>query len=150
MDKKTLTKIKKTTEELFKKISIAVEAEVLENESGVKVEIETEDSALLIGYHGETLKSIEHLLRQLTQKASDEFFRLSIDISGYRAKEDFKLSEIARKVARRVENSGRPEELEPMDANKRRLVHLAMRSVSGVVAESIGDELERRILIRPK
>lgn len=150
MDKKILTKIEKIIKDFFKKAKIEAEIDVSKNESEIKVNLDSPDSALLIGYHGETLKSIEHLLRQLVRKNSTEFIRLNLDISGYREKENFKLEEISRKVARRVRNSGRAEELELMDANRRRLVHLAIRGISGVVSESIGEGLQRRVLIRPK
>lgn len=149
-NKTKLAKIKKITTDFFKKLSLEADFEISEEETAVKINLSSSESALLIGYHGETLRAIEYTLRQIVNKKLNEYTFLSLDINNYREREELKLRERARKVGRRVANSGRAEEMEVMNAGRRRLVHLEIKTIPGIESESIGEGMERRVLIKPK
>lgn len=124
--------------------------EIETNEGGRRINIETEMSGLLIGRQGETLAALEHVLRLILVKELEEFVPLHLDVSGYRASLEQGIEALAKEAAERVKQLDRIEELRPMKAYERRLVHLALSDIDGIEAISEGEEPYRRIVIRPK
>ena len=60
---------------------------------------------------------------------------------------EFKLS--ARAAVAKVRNTRRAEALAPMSPYERRVVHMELASYSDVITESIGQEPQRRIVVKP-
>jgi len=152
MAKKHVEKIKQTASELLNKAG--VRHTLLAEEVGgvVKINIDSEDSALLIGYRGETLSSLEHIIKLISQKEiyDDEFPKLVLDIGGYRSEQDARLKEMVESLAERVLESKQPEVMRPMNAYERRIAHIALRDNDTLIAESVGEEPNRRIIIKIK
>lgn len=120
-----------------------------EDLGGPVFEIEGEDSGLLIGRRGETLRSLQFLVKFIVSKRLQFRAALSIDVEGYQARRYNSLSNLARRVAQRVLSSGKSITLEPMPANERRIVHVTLAEHSGVTTESIGIGEERQVMIQP-
>ena len=107
-----------------------------------------DDLALLIGRHGQTLDSIQELMRTVVARKLDERCQVVVDVGGYRRRREERLAAKAKEVAQRVLRSGREEELEPMSAFERKIVHDAVAMVSGVESGSKGEDPERRVVVR--
>jgi len=73
-----------------------------------------------------------------------------VDVEGYRRRQRSRLVAHARDVAQRVKRTGREDELEPMTAFERKIVHDAVATVVGVETISRGEDPERRVVVRPK
>ena len=73
-----------------------------------------------------------------------------IDVEGYQDRRMAALNNLAARVAQRVIRSQRPISLEPMPANERRIVHMALSENDLVITESEGDGLERRVVVQLK
>ena len=112
-------------------------------------EIEGDDAGLLIGRKGETLKTLQFLVRYVVSHQLDERVNLMIDVEGYQQRRHQSLENMARRVARRVSDTGRSITLEPMPANERRIVHLALSDHPGVTTESSGFGESRQVTIEP-
>ncbi len=112
-------------------------------------EIEGDDAGLLIGRKGETLKTLQFLVRYVVSHKLDERVNLMIDVEGYQQRRHQSLENMARRVARRVSDTGRSITLEPMPANERRIVHLALSDDPGVTTESSGFGESRQVTIEP-
>jgi spoIIIJ-associated protein len=54
---------------------------------------------------------------------------------------------IADRAARRVSETGKMLQLEPMPALERRWIHLALRGNPDVTTQSIGEEPNRRVVV---
>jgi spoIIIJ-associated protein len=108
-----------------------------------------EDMALLIGRHGQTLEAIQELTRMIVSRRLDERIRVIVDVEDYRKRQEAELEERAREIAERVAASGAEEELEPMNAYERKLVHDVVASVEGVESISRGEAPERYVVIQP-
>lgn len=120
----------------------------VENDS-ILVEIQSSEAARLIGNKGEVLDAFEHLLRSLLNKQAGEFVSVRVDIEGYRKRRMEYLSGLVRNISVRVAKSGKHEALNPMNASERRLVHMIVQEMEGVVSESIGERSERQVVIKP-
>src|SRR5690554_185045 len=71
------------------------------------ITVPTEDSGLLIGFHGETLSALQRLTRVVFQEELADK-RLVINVNNYREQRADKLREIAFRAAQRVLETGRP------------------------------------------
>ena len=120
------------------------------NNSRVSFEIEGEDSALLIGKRGETLQSIQFLVRMITSKQLGRKSNIQIDIEDYRRRRVRTLRNIARNLAKEVVDSGEERTLEPMSPVDRRIIHVALSKNSQITTESEGKGRDRFVVIKPK
>ena len=116
---------------------------------GPVFEIEGDDSGLIIGRKGETLRSLQFLTRFIVGRQTGERANLTVDVEGYDERRRQSLSNLANRVAERVVKTGRSIELEPMSARERRLVHVALSENSSVYTESSGDGRDRRVVVIP-
>ena len=123
-----------------------------ENEEvgGPLFEIEGDDSGLLIGRKGETLRSLQFMVRFLVSRKTGERANLSVDVEGYDDRRRQSLSSLANRVAQRVVKTGRSIELEPMNPRERRLVHITLSENGDVYTESSGTGEGRRVVILPR
>ncbi|MBI4299262.1 MAG: protein jag [Chloroflexi bacterium] len=117
---------------------------------GPLFDIEGEDSALLIGRRGETLRSLQYLVNLIVSRRLDGFTKISIDVEGYRERRYKALRTLAIRVAERVEATGQSITLEPMPSNERREVHLALESHPKVTTQSAGQGDGRKVTIQLK
>lgn len=144
--------IKKTAEEFFSKTTFESEIEVLpEEDQTVPINLKIEEPQILIGEGGQTLNEIQHLLKAILRKkiASEEMFYINLDINNYKKKKTEYLKETARLAADDVSLSKKEKTLAPMPAYERRIIHLELANRSDVVSESIGEEPERMVIIKP-
>ena len=150
VNEQNLEIIKKTAEEFFKKICFEAEIEVkpLPNEETVSIDLEMEEPQILIGERGQTLAEIQHLLKAMLRRKIAEQFYINVDINDYKRKKTEYLKEMARSVADEVALSKKERILEPMPAYERRIIHLELAEREDIVSESIGQEPERRVVIR--
>ena len=110
-------------------------------------EIEGDDAGLLIGRKGETLKTLQFLVRYIVSQRLDDRVNLMIDVEGYQERRHQSLANMARRVARRVTDTGKPITLEPMPPNERRIVHLTLSDHPRVTTESTGMGSSRQVVI---
>jgi spoIIIJ-associated protein len=109
-----------------------------------------EGIGLLIGRHGQTLDSLQELMRSAVQRQTLSPCRVMVDIEDYRKRRRSQLAERARATAAKVRRTGRPERLEPMNSYERKIIHDTASEVGGVETTSEGEDPERFVVIRKK
>ena len=117
-------------------------------EDTVELDIEGEDSGLLIGRRGETLRALQFIVNLLVGRRAEG--RVILDVEGYRERRYSALRSLAARVAERVAATGRSITLEPMAANERRAIHMALAENPRVTTESTGVGDSRKITILPQ
>jgi spoIIIJ-associated protein len=142
--------IKTKTEEILVLLGVAGQVAVTEKEGIFEVKIETVESGILIGYHGETLAALQLLLGQMIQRQLGEWVRVTVDVGDYRVRREATVREMTMKVAQQVEATGQAYALPPMPPNERRVAHLALTEHPRVQTASEGEGGWRRVVIRPK
>ncbi|PKO06631.1 MAG: protein jag [Chloroflexi bacterium HGW-Chloroflexi-3] len=113
----------------------------------VQVEIMGRDLSILIGRRSETLNSLQYISSLIVAKEHGEWVPLMIDVQGYRERRERQLKVLARRMAEQVVHTGRRQNLEPMPANERRVIHLELRNHEFVTTESVGEEPNRKVTI---
>src|SRR3989344_3174004 len=104
-----------------------------------QVNITTSDPAILIGYHGDTISSLQLLLAQHLHSQTQEWTSISINVNDYRQRREQALQAMADTVVARVVATGQPEALPPLPANERRIIHVYLTDHPQVVTESQGE-----------
>ena len=120
-----------------------------EEEMESLLELIGDDSGLLIGRKGETLRALQFLTNVLVSNQTGAKSRVSIDVEGYEDRRNQSLINLANRVAQRVTKTGRDIELEPMNPRERRVVHMALAENTSVETESSGSGFDRRVVISP-
>ena len=150
ISQESLDKIKQITKEFFKKTSLDVEVYFLPiQDNTLSIEIKTSEPQILIGERGQTLADLQHILRTILRRTTEELPYIDIDVNDYKKKKIEYLKELAVFTADEVALSKKEKELSPMRAFERRIIHLELAERTDVVTESTGEEPERKIVIKP-
>ncbi len=150
----TLRVARETVSELLEKMHVfaQVTSTFSENtdengEQAVLVEVTGDDLSILIGRKTETLNSIQYVASLIIGKRLEKWIPLTIDVEGYRGRRERQLIQLATRMAEQAIATGRRQVLEPMPANERRIIHLALRDHPQVITESSGEEPNRKLTI---
>jgi len=114
------------------------------------LDIEGQDLGALIGRRGETLASIQYLVRLMVNQRIRQWKNIVVDVEKYKERRVTQLTQLAQRMANQVVESGRAVALEPMPANERRIVHLALRDHPQVYTQSSGEDERRKVNIVPR
>lgn len=118
-----------------------------ETDSAIYLNLVGGDLGSLIGRQGETLASIQYLVRLMVNQKLHRWTNIVVDVDGYKDRRAERLAQMALRMADQVVETGRPVALEPMPANERRIIHIALRNHPSVYTESIGEDTRRKIQI---
>ena len=121
-----------------------------DEENGPAVDIQGEDSGLLIGKQGETLGSLQFLVNLLLNSVQRNHPLVVVDVEGYKERRARALESMASRVAARVVANGRSVEMEPMSPAARRVVHMSLAEHPSVTTESAGEGNQRRVTVMPR
>jgi spoIIIJ-associated protein len=137
-------------ERITRELGVPCAVSVEEREDEVLVTCDGGDLGLLIGKHGQTIDAIQYLVNAIVLRAyPDDRRDVVVDAAGYRARRTATLESLALRTADAVRASGQPEELEPMTAVERKIVHLCLKEVDGVETASDGTEPNRYVVVLP-
>ena len=143
--------VKQTTEELLKRLGVLGEVTVDVDETGAyRVHIETEETGLLIGFHGKTLESFQIILGLLVSKVLGSWVKVYVNVGDYREKREEALMLMAQHAAQRALSAGRPIEIPHLSPSERRVIHLTLAGDERVETESVGEGNSRMLLVKPK
>lgn len=110
-------------------------------------DVEGEDLGLLIGRRGNTLYSLQYLVNVIVSQRFKQGAPFTVDVEGYRRRREESLCDLAFRMAERVRRTGRAVTLEPMPANERRIIHLALSKDPTVGTASVGEGETRKVAI---
>lgn len=119
------------------------------NVSSIGLDILGEDLGILIGRRGQTIVSLQHIVRLILTNRMHSRLPIVIDVEGYKQRRCQGLRTLAMKLADQVRVRRVPFTMEPMPAFERRIVHLALAEHPDVVTESVGEGDARKIVISP-
>ena len=113
--------------------------------------VDSEDGAAprrLVGPGGNVLDALQELTRLAVQAETGERSRLMLDVAGYRADRRAALVKTAQEAIAQVRESGERQELEPVTAFERKVVHDEVLA-AGLSSESDGVEPRRHVVVLP-
>jgi len=136
------------------KMGLDCTVDLMENDpedppTDVRIEVTGRDSDRLIGKKGQTLAAMQFLTNRAINRPSLQRRHILIDADGYRARRENALSTMAQRLGKQAVEEGKVITFEPMSAQDRRVVHLALAKFPGVVTQSEGKGATRRVQILP-
>jgi spoIIIJ-associated protein len=144
-----ITYAKKYLEDLLS--FFGLNTEVHATHDGEVIQLNVPSSAMngfLIGQHGDTMRSLQFLTSSALKNNQHEFWRVNVDIAGYKEQRARRLEEQAQAWVDKVKSSGEPMDLKPMNAADRRIIH-KLADEFGLTTESVGEGRDRHVVLKP-
>ncbi len=150
MDKLDL--IKKETEELISKIVDNFSVEIKEVEGVYNINIHSKNEAsVIIGRHGETIRSIQKLLEVILYKKLQESVEILVNVNDFREKQKEKLEVLANEYGEKVRTTNESMVLRNLSAYERKIIHeYISNNFSDLKSYSIGEGRDRKLVIEIK
>ena len=151
MENKNLEIIKEEAEKLLKLVKIEAGVEIkVDEEDVIHLSLQTEEAGIIIGYHGQTLSSLQLLFNLIIYKKLGQWSKIIFDVGDWRERREEYLKKMALNIAQRVEANGEPVACPYLTAAERRIIHLALQDNTKVITESQGEGENRRLFVKIK
>jgi spoIIIJ-associated protein len=138
-------------ETLIKHLGITADVQVVEGSDGnqpITLNIQGDDLGVLIGRRGQALSSLQYVVKLIIAEKFKLWAQITVDIEGYKKRRYEALKNLALRVADQVKTSKRSMNLEPMPADERRIIHLALADNPDVSTHSIDYGERRKVVIQ--
>ena len=154
MNETNLKLIQETVEEILTKGGFTVKTEIFTNledgEENVICNVLTgEDSNFLIGQYGMNLQALQHIIRLIVRRKTDDKIKFVLDVNSYRQQKNEAVVELAKAAVGQALSENRAVVMRPMSAYERRLVHMELSKDNRVMTESIGEGEARKVVVKP-
>jgi len=154
MDKKEIKIINDITEKLLKLLDVEGDFEIIESKDdeseSVEIILNTKDTGVVIGYHGDTLEGLQLVLSLCVARNLGRFVRISIDVGDYKKNRSEWLKTLAMETKERVLTEGREMAVPELKSWERRIVHLILEKDNEVMSESRGEGRDRVLVVSPR
>lgn len=120
-----------------------------DDDQEIRLEITGDDAGRIIGKKGQVLGALQFLTNRVLNRPGEERRYVNVDAEGYRSRRDNSLAAMAKRLGKQAMTDGKIITFEPMPPRDRRVVHLALAKLEGVVTRSEGDGDSRRVQIIP-
>jgi spoIIIJ-associated protein len=139
----------KYLEDLLSFFGLNIQVEATHDDDVIQLNVpSTAMNGFLIGQHGDTMRSLQYLVSTALKNQGHEYWRVNVDIAGYKQQRADRLSERAEAWLKKVKDSGEPMELQPMNAADRRVIH-KLADDNGLTTESVGEGRDRHVVLKP-
>ena len=142
--------LEKFLRDIAEQMGVDLDFSVKAGDELVFVEITGKDTGTIIGKRGATLDAVQCLASYVVNKDSDKYIRVILDAENYRAKREKTLVNLANRLAGKVERTGRPTTLEPMNPYERKVIHCTLQNHPSVKTRSEGKDPYRKVIIETK
>ena len=139
---------KDVLKELLTSLDINANIETMIREGKIKYQLHSKNNSLLIGKNGHILDSIQTYVRQAIFTAVDIYINVSVDVEGYKEKQNYFLEKKVKKIAKDVLKTKVDVKLDPMNSYERKIVHEALQNFKNITTESEGVDPNRCVVIR--
>lgn len=145
---------KKLFSQILDQIGLEAEISVKEKDKTIDVSVSGDNLGALIGYHGETLASLQLLITLMVNKTlkNEDWQRITVDIGNWRAERRGALKEIVERSIDQLEATNQEKiGLPPTSAAERREIHVIIsEEFQNYESFSEGEEPDRRVFLRKK
>lgn len=142
--------IKEYLTKLTKDMGLDVTFESKIREQQITIKMYSDNNKILIGRNGQTLQALTTVVKQVVYNEINSYPYLILDVENYKEKQVKYLERLAKNIAKEVSLSKEPVELENMNSYERRVIHNILSDNSKVYTESVGEEPNRHVVIKPK
>jgi spoIIIJ-associated protein len=132
-------------------VKAEVELKIRERTDEAVLEIQAENSGLLIGRKGQTLEALQYMVSRITgERGATEGPHVVVDIENYRERRRKSLEDMALRLGEKAKRQRKTVTVDALSAADRRIVHAALQDDPWVTTKSLGQGSYRRLLIIPE
>lgn len=142
--------IKEAISEITKKMNVESNLEVRRRENAISITIFSDNNSILIGKNGKNVAALQLLIRQMVNSKLSSPLSIIIDVGNYKEKRVKSIEHLAKKLAREAYKTKTEVTMDSMNSYERRIVHSALADDKYVYTESIGEEPNRKVVIKLK
>jgi len=128
-------------------MKVAIDVKVDEAAETVDINLTGDDMGLLIGKRGQTLDSLQYIVRLVINKEFGGYLKVKLDTENYRERRKETLESLAKNIAYKVKRTRRSVTLEPMNPYERRIIHSSLQDDKYVSTRSEGEEPYRHVVV---
>jgi spoIIIJ-associated protein len=145
-----ITLVTEILDKLLGLMDVEGKVEVLSAEVPLQLNVKGDDLGILIGRRGQTLGALEYVTKLMVVQRMKTWLPLTVDVAGYKKHRHESLQKLALYLAEQVKSKHRAVPMEPMPADERRVIHLALADSPDVRTESVGEGENRKVVILPR
>lgn len=134
--------------EIGKYINLTIKTDIYFTDENIKVILDSENNAVLIGKNGKMLNSIQTLLKKYIENETSMNLKVYIDIENYKQKKIENLEKNVRKIINEVLLTKIDAKLDEMNSYERRIVHNIVSEYDFIISESFGETPHRYVVIK--
>lgn len=116
----------------------------------LKIKMYSDDNPLLIGHAGKNLAALQTTVRSVIKTKFGKTPYISLDVENYKDKQLMYLEKTAKRIAKEVSETKIAVELDNMNSYERLIVHNAVADFKDVYTESVGEDPNRHVVIKPR
>jgi len=141
------TQVATFLEDLTRAMGVPLSAVTTDAADGFRVDLQGQGGELLLWQRGEPLRALQHVVSTAFRRQLGDDVRVVVDCQNFRRDKDTELRKLAQFLVEKARSSGVPQEIGPLNAYERRIVHLAVAELPGASSESIGDASVKTVVI---
>ncbi len=135
--------------EILKGMGIEANIEVTTTEQGTTLKMYSSNNPVIIGKNGQNLEALTVIVRQYIKTlAPVNGPKIMLDVEDYKDRQVKRIERLARNLAKDVVRTKIDVEMEAMNSYERRIIHNILTNFRGVKTESVGEEPNRRVVIK--
>ena len=142
--------IKEKLVNILREMGYQAEVEIQVKQDIPTYRIYSNNDSLLIGKGGKNLEALQIVLRQIVNTETGINYRFFLDVSDYKEKNEHYLESLAKRLAREVVTTKIEVKMDSMNSYERRIVHNVLTNNKKVYTESVGEEPNRCVVIKPR
>lgn len=142
--------IEKVITGVLKALEIEGDFSVSAQDEVIEVVLDTKDSGMVIGYHGEILESLQLILSLCVSKKIGSFIRVSVEVGDYKKNRADWLESLAIQTKEQALAEKKAVSIPNLRSWERRIVHLFFQDDPDAMSESVGEGRDRTLVIKPR
>lgn len=145
----SITYAKKYLEDILSFFGLNTDVRATSEDDGV-IELNipsTHLNGFLIGQRGETMRALQFMVSNALKNQGYEYTRVNVDVAEYKKQRADRLAATTEEWVKKVQETGDPYEVRPMNAADRRVIH-KVAAEAGLASESIGEGRDRHIVLK--
>ena len=136
--------------EIIKNMHAEANLEVRRRDNSISVTIFSDNNSILIGKNGKNVAALQLIIRQMVNSKLKEHLSIIIDVGNYKEKRVKSIEILAKRLAREAHKTKTEVTMDSMNSYERRIVHSVLADDKYVYTESIGEEPNRKVVIKLK
>jgi spoIIIJ-associated protein len=141
---------KDALEKILSLIPVETTVTARRSDNHIMLDIEGDNSGLLIGRRGKTLDALQFIVNKIVNKTLEKKTRIVVDSEKYRMRRKESLTQLALRMGDKAKRIRKPVTTNPMNPGDRRIVHLALKEDSELDTRSRGEGLLKKVAIIPR